>query len=111
MAQTSAGLGPIQAVVASGRSSSTDRFRRGRLTNSPPQCRQTLRPLAAHCGQNVHSNEQIYASASADSRHAHFSQLDFIANDQGNALRDSYLTLFPIREDSSSCSILIESCR
>ena len=61
-------------------------LRRGRPTNSPAQFGQVFLIFAVQSGQNVHSYEQIYASASSRSARSHFSQPIFISNATWNAL-------------------------
>ncbi len=55
-------------------------MRRGRRTNSPAQLGQVCFIRAAQSAQNVHSYEQICASASPRSVAVHFSQTIFISN-------------------------------
>ncbi len=51
----------------------------GRATSSPPQFGQTCSIASAQAGQNVHSNEQIVASASSDSAAPQRSQVVLIS--------------------------------
>ena len=61
-------------------------MRRGRRTSSPVQFGQTCFICAVQSAQNVHSYEQIDASASSLNARPHFSQPIFISNATWNAL-------------------------